>query len=190
MAKAILVKSKGRGESLAEQLAGEHRPIPSGVSVLTVGRDGETEAAIVDHPLRDIACTMVAAGAIVLDLSALYGRPTLWVKLEAIAKRGREVAVPVDHSTMAEHARRVGAARARRHAIASTIIDPRYEGRGWTGARERAARAGYYHGPRTPWPARCRVQRAICLPDAPYPGMSEGALSVAGSRSLWPEYRA
>lgn len=124
----------------------------------------------VEGTLQDVAVRLMTAepGRQLADLSDLYGRPTLWMAASVSAiKHGFG---HVDHSTMAEHARRAAAAAARRHARACATIDPRLDGALWTGVKERAARAGYWHGPARAWPGSQHSRaEAVTLPAEPLP---------------------
>lgn len=142
--KAVLIRRRGAPEwrAVAEATTADDRPMCTVLSIEN-GRVIERETRL---DVTEVLTAYAHAGRIAVDLSGAYGRPTLFVKVARCAARGatRTERAPAETLRIALRER----AAAKRHALARSTIDPRYDGHVWTGIRERAERAAYYHGVR------------------------------------------
>jgi hypothetical protein len=124
--------------------------------------------------LDAVYAAMDDQGGIALDVTDVYGRPALYVKLRHEVERGKQA------DTMATHAVAVKRAADRKHKRTSASYDPR---------PTMAGRSTYYGTARRPWPCMARKSRApVAKLEPMFVAERKGRAFEPGDVERWGEY--
>jgi hypothetical protein len=139
-----------RSERQAQMDMEAARPAPRVVAVVTGTRLRKGEMQQIGEVstiagLEAVYASMEANGGLALDVTDIYGRPAVYVKLRHAVERGKQA------DTMATHAVAVKRAADRKHKRTSAAYDPR---------PTMAGRSTYYGTASRPWPCMARESRA------------------------------